>query len=157
MKRDMKQIRLQIPRPRLIKCVVKFCRCRVDWKKEKSNKCSKHRSLQWRMHHPLHYAFANLKHRAKERGHAFRLTREQFVQFAHQTGYRINAGKGALFFTIDRIRSDGAYELGNIQILTSIENVRKEFVKIPNGHAHPEPVPELALDGNGDPDWSVPE
>jgi hypothetical protein len=131
------------------KCCTKYCRNIVQLS-EKSPKCGKCRARQWRENHPLSYAFAKLRNRAKERGHDFKLTREQFEKFAHDTGYRIMSGKKAHCFSINRKDSTKGYTLDNIECLTLSENSRAAFADYPGR-------PGIKTDANGDPDWSVGE
>jgi hypothetical protein len=82
------------------KCATKYCRRRVQ-KSEKSPICSRCRARRWKERYPLRYSFNKLRWRAKERGHAFKLTFEQYERFALASGYAENKGKTAESFSID--------------------------------------------------------
>lgn len=113
-----------------IKCATKFCRNRVG-KAEKSPICGKCRARRWKERHPLRYSFNKLRYRAKERGHVFKLTFEQYQRFALASGYAENKGKTAESFSIDRIDPERGYELDNIRCVTLSENSRLRFVTWP--------------------------
>ena len=70
----------------------------------------------------MHYSFNKLRNRAKERGHAFHLTYEQYEQFALSSGYAERKGKTAESFSINRIDPERGYEVDNIECITLSEN-----------------------------------
>lgn len=71
------------------------------------------------------YAYWTLRNNAKRRGKVFKLTLEQFREFAHKTNYMVGKGKQKESYHIDRINEAGAYAADNIQVLSNTENVRK--------------------------------
>jgi hypothetical protein len=103
------------------KCATKFCRKRVQ-KTEKSPICSRCRARRWKKRYPLRYSFNKLRNRARERGHAFSLTFEEYEEFAISSGYAARKGKTAESFSIDRIDSTQGYYRDNIRCLTLSEN-----------------------------------
>lgn len=70
-------------------------------------------------------AFALLKSNAKRRGIEFKLTFEQFKEFAIETQVLVGRGRKKTSYHIDRIDALKGYEVGNLQVLTSSENSRK--------------------------------
>jgi hypothetical protein len=132
---------------KLPKCAVKFCRRRV-LPSEHSPICSKHRAQLWKERSPLKYFFNKLKNRAKERGHEFLLTFDQYVEFARKTGYDqiVNRGKTATSLTIHRKRDSEGYHVGNIACVTLSENSRLAFAPIPE--AYKQQILAEAANGN---------
>jgi hypothetical protein len=109
-------------------CLTPFCRNTLHRKRCHSPYCSKCRSRRWADKFPLHYAFKNLRVRARQRGKEFTLTREQYIEFAVKTDYAKLKGKTSLSLSIDRRDNSKGYTLENIQCLTLSENTRKQFV-----------------------------
>lgn len=79
----------------------------------------------WRENHPIEYSYYNLKHRAKERGIPFHLTRKEFKSWCEKTGYHLLKAKSANGMSVDRRREADPYQLDNLQMLTLSENSRK--------------------------------
>lgn len=92
--------------------------------------CTKCKSRIWRANNPVKYHFWNLKHRAKQRGHAFMLTMEQWMDFVKRTGLIELHGRFANNLSIDRIEDGKGYTADNIQTLTVSENARKRFAPV---------------------------
>ena len=113
-----------------MKLKAKKCRaCRhLVFPSGRSPYCSRCRSRRWRAKFPLHYAFHHLRNRAKERGHEFGLTLEQYIAFAVKTDYAKLKGKSSLSLSIDRIDNNRGYFADNIQAITLRENSLKQFV-----------------------------
>lgn len=109
-------------------CRTKNCRGLVNQKTEKSPYCSKCRRKHWKAKFELHYAFGNLRRRAKQRGKDFSLTREQYIEFAIKTDYARLKGKSSLSLSIDRKDNNEGYHHWNIRAITLRENSRKQFV-----------------------------
>ena len=105
------------------KCKTKYCRGVVH-ETTRSPFCSKCKMRKHKEKNPLRYAYTKLKSRAKERGHEFKLTFEQYKQFALETGYLEKKGKTADSLSIDRIDPSRGYEVGNIRAVTLRENAR---------------------------------
>ena len=80
------------------KCSVKFCR---DVAIGRSTKCSKCKTRVWKANHPDHYAYNKLKYRAKERGHEFALTLEEFKVLWSRKSNAL--GRTATSLSFDRI------------------------------------------------------
>jgi hypothetical protein len=115
------------------KCFVKHCR-RIVKKRDKSNKCSKHRAAAWKEKHPLKYHFNKLRNRARERGHAFTLSFEKYESICLYAGWVTeNRGKTGKAYSIDRKRDGEGYHDDNVQVLTLSENCRKRYVDRLNG------------------------
>ena len=105
-------------------CQVKFCPgtltpgCHSPY-------CAKHRTIFWREKFPAHYAFNNLRHRAKQRGHAFTLTRARFVELWNG-GLAAFHGKTGHSLCVDRIKNEQGYSDDNVRLLTLSENSRRQ-------------------------------
>ena len=82
------------------------------------------RNRNWRERHPITYTFAKIRNRARERGHAFTLTIDEFREFVAKTDYMEKKGKTALSLSINRIRNDEGYHKDNINAVTLSENSR---------------------------------
>lgn len=99
-------------------------------KRDRSPRCSKHRSAYFKLRFPLKYSFNILRCRAAERGHRFELTYAEYERLARETGYDEKKGRTAGSLTIDRIDSDGPYAIGNIRVTIKSENSWKAARKM---------------------------
>lgn len=88
--------------------------------------CDRCRGREWAEKNPLKYAFRNLRGNAKRRKIPFFLTLAEFEKFAVETEYCARRGRTAVSYTIDRQREHEGYHIGNIQILSNSDNVKKE-------------------------------
>jgi hypothetical protein len=79
----------------------------------------------WRAANPELSAYLDLRSNAKRRRVGFFLTFEEFYYWAWDNLYMILKGKGADDMTIDRKEPKLGYRIGNLQMLTNSENVRK--------------------------------
>jgi hypothetical protein len=113
------------------KCATKFCRGRA-YSNAKSPYCAKCRSRRFKDKFPLKYAFAHLRQRAKERGHPFLLSFEDYVEFARRTGYDKLKGKTKQSLSIHRIDNNGPYHKDNIAAVTLSMNSRLRFANLPD-------------------------
>jgi len=109
-------------RPKLGKCAVKWCR--KDARKDRCL-CQKHYMRRWRAKNPERAYYENLRGRARGRGVLFTLT---FQEFMSVMGSHFNE-TGRLLLTVDRIDATRGYEAGNIQPLSSSDNVAKGNVE----------------------------
>ena len=107
-----------------MKCETKFCRNRAAKNRRHCHKC---RSRKFREADPIRALFYNLKHHAKQRGHEFHLTRDEFAAFCESTGYHLTVGRTAQSSSIDRIDGSKPYQAGNIQISTVSNNAIKSW------------------------------
>lgn len=80
-------------------------------------------SRKHRLKHPEKYAFKNLRCSARKRGIGFDLTYQQFQEFVATTGYVEHRGKEPHSLSIDRIRNEEPYRVGNLRIMTYGMNV----------------------------------
>lgn len=87
-------------------------------KKSEANK-------RWRDSHPLEYCFQNLRNNARRRLISFELTLEQFREFCYLTKYIKRKGVWRHCYTIDRIRNNEGYHIGNIAIMRKDKNCSK--------------------------------
>lgn len=91
----------------------------------KGRYCNTCASRKYRKNNPLRYAYHALKDNAKRRGKAFELSFEEFKLFVRKVDYMKKKGVTAEAYHIDRIDETRGYTLGNLQILTNSDNVRK--------------------------------
>ncbi len=111
---------------RTMKCRTPRCRGRTS-KSQHSPYCPACRAQRWKERSPVGYHFNKLKFRAKERGHAFTLTRARF-EFLWLSGLSQNHGKHKFALSIDRIKNDEGYHDSNVRLLTLSQNARRNFV-----------------------------
>jgi hypothetical protein len=90
--------------------------------------CAKCRTARWKAKYPLHVSFQALRKRAKERGHAFTLSREFYIAWAEKTEYAKYKGKTTKSLSVDRKNRNEGYHEWNIEAITLRENSRKEHV-----------------------------
>jgi hypothetical protein len=121
------------PKPKIWprRCRTPRCRGRTH-KTNHSPFCSKCASRRFAQKHPLKYAFKNLRNRAKQRGHAFQLTFEQYEKFARETGYAEQKGKTKYSLSIDRRDPSLGYRADNIRAVTLSLNSRYQYAGIPD-------------------------
>ena len=74
--------------------------------------------------HPVSSMFVALKASAKARGIPFKIEKEDFHIWAQEVGVE-KLKKLKKSVTVDRVDSDLGYEIGNIQVLTNLENAYK--------------------------------
>jgi DNA-directed RNA polymerase subunit M/transcription elongation factor TFIIS len=74
------------------------------------------------------WSYRTLKSNAKRRGKAFSLTLAEFADFCYETSLLTTRGTKSTSFTVDRIRNEFGYHVGNIQRMTNSENIKKEKV-----------------------------
>lgn len=108
-----------------------------------TNKAIKHRLECWacraaryRAMYPLKYAFWDLRTNSKRRGVPFHLTLEQFKNFCEKFEYMTKQGRTKQCYSIDRIKIDVGYEIGNLKMIPVSENSSKrwlEYVQYPDG------------------------
>jgi len=94
--------------------------------------CYQCRYKRSKISQPIHLAYYSLKYHAKERNKEFSLTFEQFEQFCVKTNYISKKGIKKNSYHVDRIIETEGYNIGNIQLLTNSDNIRKyiKFVRI---------------------------
>lgn len=100
-------------------CCTPYCRKTARAGKHYCHRCTKRK---WREKNPIHDAFLNLKHHAKQRRIGFELTLEEFTKFCHETNYHENKGRKNESTTVDRIDPNGPYSISNIRPLSHLEN-----------------------------------
>lgn len=94
---------------------------------DRKTKCETCRSRLYRLKHPIHYAYDNLRSSARKRGIGFELTFAEFEQFNEVTGYVIHVGREPGSLTIDRIFNDLPYRLSNIRIMSYADNTSHRY------------------------------
>lgn len=80
---------------------------------------------------PLKYSFLHLKHRARQRGHEFTLTLEEYRAFALKSGYAEAKGKTATSLSIDRKDETKGYSADNIRAISLRGNTRRRYSNMP--------------------------
>jgi len=110
------------------RCATPYCRKPA---RDTHRLCSRCNNRRWAQRNPLRYAYGNLRRRARQRGHAFELTFEQYRQFAVQTGYDQLKGKHGKSLSIDRIDPSRGYRMNNIRAVTLSENSRLKYSSMP--------------------------
>jgi len=113
-------------------CKVIFCKrpARVRVRKnlyvEHCATCITCESRLWRANHPDRDAYRQIKARAKERGQIFRLTFKEFLTEIEGTEYLSRRGTGIGELHLDRKIVHLGYVPGNLQVITTAENLRKQ-------------------------------
>ena len=80
---------------------------------------------RWRKLNPLRSAYLDLKSNAKRRGKKFEITFEYFKRFAKRCKVFNRRGILKDSYHIDRKKEDAGYVIGNLQMITNSENVKK--------------------------------
>lgn len=75
--------------------------------------------------------YGKLRRRAKERGHSFSLTLEEYTRLWHESGYGEKRGKTAKSLSIHRIDETKGYEAGNVTAISLSFNARLHWANIP--------------------------
>lgn len=104
------------------KCATKYCRNKAAVGRTLCHKCKQRR---FRESHPKKAAYANLKAKAIYRKIKFTLTLEQFEKIAEGTEAFDKEGNRNGDYHFDRIDATRGYEVGNVQVLHSSENISK--------------------------------
>lgn len=91
------------------------------------NRCNPCRNLRYKTNQPIRYGYFKLKFRAKERGHEFNLSLDEYTQLYRQ-GYGAAKGRTVKSLQLDRIDPSRGYEIGNLRVVTSEFNGRRMFV-----------------------------
>lgn len=116
-------------------CAVIYCkrlaRERVRWKRgklvtEHSSTCTTCRCRLDRANHPARDAYRVIRDRAQRRGQIFDITFEQFMEIPRIEEYVQRRGRGIEDLHLDRVRVALGYVVGNLQVLTTAENLRKQ-------------------------------
>ena len=105
-----------------MKCETPYCRNEAAPGRRICYKC---KTRKYRQSHPIKSAYQALKDNARRRGKAFDLSFEQFKAFVNRTDYMKGKGRHSDSFHVDRIDETKGYTIGNLQVLTNGENVRK--------------------------------
>ncbi len=87
--------------------------------------CFKCRSAGISARKPIDVVYYWLKKSAKKRRKEFTITLPWFRQWITSTGYMADRGRLTDNLTIDRIRNNEGYTVGNLQILTKGQNTTK--------------------------------
>lgn len=112
------------------KCRTPRCR-RVTQSSGKSPYCARCRYRRFAAGNPIACAFNNIRKRARQRGHVFSLTREEFTELVTRSGWVEKRGKTAKSLSIDRINPLRGYEAGNVRVLTLAQNSRLRYAPLP--------------------------
>ena len=111
---------------------MKCIKCHQNESEKHKKTCCSCNYIHKKKSNPVRIAYTSLKCHAKERGKEFSLTLDQFKEFCVKSNYLNCKGIEKNSYHIDRIDESKGYEIGNIQLLTNTENVRKyiKFVEI---------------------------
>ena len=120
-------------KPREGFCHVKFCRnktCRnTKVRKDGSpiyhKMCGKCQSRREKQRNPIRYFYRRLRNRAKERGHYFGLTLEEWTKFVTEHDLLAKRGKTATSLSVDRHDPRIGYVYSNLRVLTLSKNSSK--------------------------------
>ena len=107
-------------------CLEKHCRRKARKQRTRCNTCA---SRRWRAANPIHYLWINLRHHAKQRGHAFTITRAEWAAFCKRTKYHEEKGRDPDSLTVERKNENQGYHFWNITVLRHAENRRRSYVK----------------------------
>lgn len=111
-------------------CATKYCRrnayCKPNGKHERY--CTKCRSDRWKASKPFSYHFNALRNNARRRGKDFRLTIEEYTEFAIKNKLFDENGAKYNNKTIDRREDLEGYHKDNLQVLSRPMNTRKQWV-----------------------------
>lgn len=101
------------------KCVSWGCRRKAGIERTRCETC---RSRLYRLRYDDRYAYNNLKSSARKRHIGFDLSFDDFVEFCSVTGYLEARGQAPESLTIDRIKTNQPYRIGNLRVLTHADN-----------------------------------
>ena len=131
------------------RCPVKFCRrdsreAPGCVNKSKHRLCATHAKELSRFRNPIGSTFVEKKSDAKRRGVSWSLTLEEYTKIVMQQNYMDNRGCERHCLHLDRKDSTKGYEVGNLQIITCVENVIKGNKERRKGYVYTpeEDVPE---------------
>ena len=122
--------KLENAKKRPTRCQTKFC-LGIAMPNAHSPFCARCRMRRFKAAHPLQYSFGKLRARAKERGHEFSLTFEDYCEFAKTTGYDKLKGKTAQSLSINRKNPSLGYEKTNVEAVTLSMNSRLRYAPLP--------------------------
>lgn len=110
------------------KCSTPRCRRAAGKKQRLCPRCWYRRYAET---NPIGCAFNNIRKRARQRGHPFTLTREEFARLVTESGWIEKRGKTAKSLSIDRIDPRRGYEPGNVRVVTLSQNSRLKYAPLP--------------------------
>jgi hypothetical protein len=111
------------------RCKVKRCTKAAGMN---NSMCPRHKHQWYRDNHPLKYAFDNLRNRARQRGHEFKLSNERYEELALESGWlNEKRGRRSDSLSINRIKSHIGYTDTNVEIIPYGENSRLAHVHFP--------------------------
>lgn len=106
------------------KCEAKYCRRN----KQKGRFCFRCANRHYKKTHPFKYFFHKAKGNAKQRGHRWNLTFEEYKSIweDHPKAWQEKIhSNGMSTWTLDRIKNHLPYQEGNVQVLSLVANVLK--------------------------------
>lgn len=115
-------------------CQVIRCRrlARVEVQKKKRlyvvqrSVCDTCATRLFRANNPVREIYRQIKDRAERRGQVFAMTLEQLMAVPRFSEYVQRRGRGIEDLHLDRIKVHLGYVPGNVQVLTTEENLRKQ-------------------------------
>lgn len=99
--------------------------CKSLPNEKKLGLCHKHYARYRKIKDPVYDRYFNFKRNALTRCKDFTITLEEFREFCQRTGYIIKKGMRGKNCTIDRIKNNLGYHIGNIQIKSNLANIKK--------------------------------
>ena len=116
------------------RCRVIFCkrpprvRIREDrgFRTEVYDTCITCASRLYRANNPAREAYRQIRDRAQRRNQIFNLTFEQFCAIPRFDEYIACRGRGIDELHLDRVKVERGYVVGNLQVITTAENLRKQ-------------------------------
>lgn len=89
--------------------------------------CDTCASRLFRANHPAHEAYRQIKDRALRRNQIFTITLEDLLRVPRIDEYLERRGRGIDDLHLDRIKVERGYVPGNLQVLTTAENLHKRW------------------------------
>ncbi len=115
---------------KVIRCR-RVARVRVRWRRgklitEHSSTCITCHCRLYRANNPAREAYRQIRDRAERRHQIFDLTFEQFCAIPRFDEYLQKRGRGIDELHLDRVKVHLGYVVGNLAVITTAENLRKQ-------------------------------
>lgn len=91
------------------------------------------------------HRYVQQRKNAEVRGISWNITFPEWCRVWAESGKEHLRGRGANSYVMSRFGDSGAYEVGNVEIITQSENARDSYL----AHPHSERFPQYARDENG--------
>lgn len=119
-------------RKRRGQCKVIYCkrlarvRIRKNLRVETCSVCITCASRLYRVNNPAREAYRQIKDRAERRNQPFTITLADLLAVPRINEYLARRGRGIEDLHLDRVKVELGYVPGNLQVLTTAENLRKQ-------------------------------